>query len=828
MNGTDTLDAFGRGRQVPDADLEAVAQAVLREVEAHHGGQKTSRSRWSFWCPYHPDEGGRKRSAWLNVGGSASATWGCQKGCHRANGGGGIFALAKRLNVDLPDVGKVPKAPSRKAASASRPTPAMMDKAQVDAALDGWLEARGLDLQHLAPFAGRAEPYTWHKDGDAYTGPALILPTGRWDDAARIRRLDPAAPSWVAKVKWDRTLEAAPPAIDPEGRGVEKRPGALYGWEEAVVRLSQQQEAGDRPTLWLVNGHASAIGAHAAGLAAVALESGEGPSTAADFWARRLGQELGRLQLEEPLVLVAYDNDPTGREGGQAVAQAVAQAGGDRLLVRIVDLSRHPAAARKGGDVGDVVAAVGLEDAAEALAELATSPWSLPPSWTFAEGLGDPAPVDWLVEHMLQADTVAALYGPPGAGKSLVALDWSARVAQQGLVLYIAAEGAHGLPRRRRAWELAHPAQQIPPRRLVFQLTASNLLDPAHVAELVARVQQVQAELGPLRLVVVDTLARAIPGGDENSAAVMGQAVAALDLVRRAAGGATVLVLHHPGKSNGGLRGSSALQGAVDATLELSAQGLEDGGAMVLRSGDLITVRSVKQKDAEPGRRVVYAFRVQELDQADGAPITGACVVDSDVAPVNVPKRPHKEAEALAIMAGLDWSAAPLSHAVLQEAVLEAGFSKGSWFNWRRAWLAGGILAKEGAGYVQGPKWEELAPKVNRVNSRSIDPTDPVDKVGQLGQQPLRVDPLTLPTDLVEDDQEELEQIALLHGLAPAHDDRPRPAGQDCPACGAGLYHGGSCSNPRCTRAAPPCEKCGRVHDPVGACPPPTPTALGG
>ncbi len=818
-----------RSNVATGADLDPVLQAVLQEILARHGGQKATRSRWAFWCPCHRDQSGEKpkRSAWLNVGGAAAATWGCQKGCQHQHGGGGIIALAKLLNVDLPNVGKVAP-PSRKAAS--RTAPAVMDQAEVDAALDRWLEARGLERQHLAPFAGRAEPYTWHKDGDtSYTGPALILPTARWDYAARVRRLDPAAPSWVSKVKWSRILDAAPPAIDPEGRGVEKRPGALYGREEALVRLSQQQERGDRPTLWLVNGHASTIGAHAAGLAAVALEAGEGPSSAADFWAGRLAQELVHLELEEtPLVLVAYDNDPVGREGAQAVAKALEKGGGDGLLVRVVDLSRHPAAAHKGGDVGDIVAAVGLEDAEEALAELATSPWSLPPSWTFAEGLGDPAPVDWLVEHMLEADTVAALYGPPGAGKSLVALDWSARVAQQGPVLYIAAEGAHGLPRRRRAWELAHPGQQIPPRRLVFQLTASNLLDPAHVAELVGRVQQAQAELGPLRLVVVDTLARAIPGGDENSAAVMSQAVAALDQVRRAAGGATVLALHHPGKGGPGMRGSSVLPGAVDAALELSAQGQADGGAMALRSGDLITVRSVKQKDAEPGRRVAYAFRVQELDQVGGAPITGACVVDSDVAPVNVPKRPHKEAEALAIVAGLDWSAAPLSHAVLQEAVLAAGFSKGSWVNWRRAWLAGGILAQEGAGYVQGPKWEELAPRVNRVNSRSIDPTDPVDKVGQLGQQPLRVDPLTLPTDLVEDDQEEARQIALLHGQTLDYDNRPRPAGKDCPACGAGLYYGGSCSNLRCTRAAPPCGKCGRVHDPVGACPPPTPTALGG
>jgi RecA-family ATPase len=56
-------------------------------------------------------------------------------------------------------------------------------------------------------------------------------------------------------------------------------------------------------------------------------------------------------------------------------------------------------------------------------------------------------------------------------------------------------------------------------------------------------------------LVVIDTLARCMVGADENSARDMGEAIDALDRLRRAAG-SCVLPVHHMGKPNGTTRTS--------------------------------------------------------------------------------------------------------------------------------------------------------------------------------------------------------------------------------------------------------------------------------
>ena len=71
-----------------------------------------------------------------------------------------------------------------------------------------------------------------------------------------------------------------------------------------------------------------------------------------------------------------------------------------------------------------------------------------------------------------------------------------------------------------------------------------------------------------VQLVIIDTLARSMGAGDENSSQDMGAFIAACDQIRRATG-ATVLIVHHSGKSsNAGARGSSALLGAVDTAIE--------------------------------------------------------------------------------------------------------------------------------------------------------------------------------------------------------------------------------------------------------------------
>jgi hypothetical protein len=195
-----------------------------------------------------------------------------------------------------------------------------------------------------------------------------------------------------------------------------------------------------------------------------------------------------------------------------------------------------------------------------------------------------------LIENVLDRRTLALLAGYWGTLKSFTALDWACSIAAgrkwQGRaaatepgtpVLYIAAEGAHGLAQRVAAWEAGWRADA---GSLVVIPRAVNLLDPGERGLICAYT----AELRPA-LTVFDTLARCMVGGDENSAKDMGLAIRALDMVRTATVDGTVLGLHHTGKDKATVRGSSALEAACDTIY------LAEGSA------ELISLTRTKRKD---------------------------------------------------------------------------------------------------------------------------------------------------------------------------------------------------------------------------------------
>ena len=206
-------------------------------------------------------------------------------------------------------------------------------------------------------------------------------------------------------------------------------------------------------------------------------------------------------------------------------------------------------------------------------------------------------PPKWLVPGVLTEGSLAAIYGAPESGKSFLAvdmsmaiaggIDWHGRQVERGGVLYIAAEGAPGLGKRFRAWKMDRCAQG---RRFDLHLMRDDLnLAAEKDGGVRAFVQAVTDELGPLRLIVIDTLNQTAAGADENSAKDMGRYIASMKLLRNVTG-AAVVVVHHSGKDLGkGMRGSSALLGAMDTTVEVERAS----------DGRSIKVAVKKQKDAE-------------------------------------------------------------------------------------------------------------------------------------------------------------------------------------------------------------------------------------
>ena len=187
------------------------------------------------------------------------------------------------------------------------------------------------------------------------------------------------------------------------------------------------------------------------------------------------------------------------------------------------------------------------------------------------ELLNRPEPT-WGVEGRILQNSLDCIVGPPGVGKTtlLVGLGcsiatgsaWLGAATTTGPVVYVAAEGADTIQLKVRAWKQSYGY----PLDVAFCFCtvpeAVNLLD---AGDTMAFIDSIRARSLQPSLVVFDTLARSMPGGDENSAKDMGLVVANADRVRTGFE-ATVILVHHPTKTETTERGSGALRGACDTT----------------------------------------------------------------------------------------------------------------------------------------------------------------------------------------------------------------------------------------------------------------------
>ncbi|MFY9488858.1 MAG: AAA family ATPase [Solirubrobacterales bacterium] len=211
---------------------------------------------------------------------------------------------------------------------------------------------------------------------------------------------------------------------------------------------------------------------------------------------------------------------------------------------------------------------------------------------------------EYLIEGWV-VDGLNVAYGAPGTKKSFVAMDqalciaagidWLGHTTKQGPVVYIAAEGAHGLRRRRDAWMTERGVSSVEDFYIVAD--APHLMDDGDVDLLGERLATLTK---PPVEIVIDTLSRTMIGGDENTARDMGLYLANVDRIRTPFGAAAV-VIHHTGWDGDRERGSIALRGAADLSVHVKADGLN------------ITLSNTKNKDdAESEDLELHAAEVLE------------------------------------------------------------------------------------------------------------------------------------------------------------------------------------------------------------------------
>lgn len=337
-------------------------------------------------------------------------------------------------------------------------------------------------------------------------------------------------------------------------------------------------------------------------------------------------------------VVIIPDNDGPGEKHARVVADALT---GTARSIRIL---RLPGLAKK-GDVADWIAQGHSKEELTKLAKAAPLYDPLQQPEIPAEPV-DPKPaqrvqlvawsdieevqVRWLVQDLIPANGFAALYGKPGSYKSFVALYLAAMIATgrpafgkdttAGEIVYIMGEGGAGLkPRRDALMKQYGLPNDIPVHFIRAQLNLRSSDEDAQ-----ALVQAIgDAGLRP-SLIVIDTLARAFAGGNENASEDVGAFIMHVGKVQ-AALGAAILVVHHSGKDEArGMRGHSSLLGAVDAELEVVKLSPEDSEERV---GQLTVT---KQKDGEDGFKLAYKMESVQLSKIDDSKQSLAVVpVDS-------------------------------------------------------------------------------------------------------------------------------------------------------------------------------------------------------
>lgn len=340
-----------------------------------------------------------------------------------------------------------------------------------------------------------------------------------------------------------------------------------------------------RKTIFLVEGEKDVEALKQLGLLASCNSGG----------AKKWTQELN-LHFAGRKIIVLPDNDEAGRNHAKVLIDQLASIAQEVRVLELPELKEK-------GDVSDWIAQGGTKEQLVQLAKSAplAKDYQAPVNpprlriLTLKE-IAELPPVTWLVNSLIPKHSLAMIYGEPGGGKTFTALDialtvahgtqWHGHDVAKGQVFYVAGEGVGGFRKRIGAWHQHHELEEQAPFYLIPK--AVNLLDDAEIEDLLQTIEATRDPELPVAMVVFDTVARCMIGGDENSAQDMGKAVKNMDKVRELIGCA-VLPIHHSGKdSNRGARGSTALIGAVDVSVRVE------------RDADRVLLTTEKQKDAEP------------------------------------------------------------------------------------------------------------------------------------------------------------------------------------------------------------------------------------
>lgn len=249
---------------------------------------------------------------------------------------------------------------------------------------------------------------------------------------------------------------------------------------------------------------------------------------------------------------------------------------------------------------------------------------------------------NWQIKDLILAGSFGIVFGPPGCGKSFLVSDmclsmsagilndddarptWFGYRGRPFGVVYVVAEGSDDFEIRLHAWMEQNEIGEDVVIPFVYLPTGVDLRSSdADARKLIADIKGISEEMKrrcgvEAEMVVIDTVARALSGGNENASEVMSAFVSNCGLIQEQCG-ATVLGVHHGSKDGTtGPRGHGGLHGAVDFEFEV-----------IGATNDTPNQWTVRKLKAGPGG-ASHRFRLKQkrvgVDD-DGDPITSCVVV---------------------------------------------------------------------------------------------------------------------------------------------------------------------------------------------------------
>jgi hypothetical protein len=211
----------------------------------------------------------------------------------------------------------------------------------------------------------------------------------------------------------------------------------------------------------------------------------------------------------------------------------------------------------------------------------------------------DPEPL-WLIDGLIPAGpSLGVIFGKPKSGKTFLTTDLFLHVAmgreycggcavRPGGVVYITKEGVRGFTRRMLALRQHRQAGPGVPFYVAHEMPNFGMAC-GDAQALVSLIRAMIPQGVQIAAIIIDTLARTMPGQSDSDGAAMSMFVENSEFVARAFGCFVGAVHHSPRGDDTRIRGSTVLDGAADVIISVAkddATGISTATVEAIKDGE--------------------------------------------------------------------------------------------------------------------------------------------------------------------------------------------------------------------------------------------------